>query len=234
MAELQLTPRLSSIATLIPPNSKIADVGTDHALLPISLLRRGIIRSAIASDMREGPLENAFKNMQEFHCQDRLSLRLGAGLERVHPGECDTVVIAGMGGTTIAGILQDAPWTQEGEHTLLLQPMTMIPELRQYLWSHNYEITRELVCSEDRRYYLILRAVGQGRKPLAPAADITECYYSEALLQDPRAQEYLTFLLRHENHVLHGMLQGQSTAAARIMRQKAIVENIAGRVRGGL
>ena len=103
-----------------------------------------------------------------------------AALEAVRPEECDTVSIAGMGGQTIADILAAAPWTGDGEHLLLLQPMTMVYELRQWLWAHGYMIECETVCREERRYYVVLSVRGGGPVRVVP---LSSCAFSPALLQ---------------------------------------------------
>ena len=126
MESMILTPRLACMAALVPQNARLADIGTDHGKLPISLLLDGHIASAIGSDIRSGPLAHAERNAKEHNVS--LSLRLAPGLEGVRAEECDTVTIAGMGGQTIAEILTAAPWTAQGDHLLLLQPMTMIAD----------------------------------------------------------------------------------------------------------
>ena len=144
MESMILTPRLACMAALVPQNARLADIGTDHGKLPISLLLDGHIASAIGSDIRSGPLAHAERNAKEHNVS--LSLRLAPGLEAVRAEECDTVTIAGMGGQTIAEILTAAPWTGQGDHLLLLQPMTMIAELRRWLYAHGYAIERETLC----------------------------------------------------------------------------------------
>ena len=94
--------------------------------------------------------------------------------------ECDTVTIAGMGGQTIAEILTAAPWTAQGDHLLLLQPMTMIAELRRWLYAHGYAIERETLCREDRRRYVVLSVRGGAPKREIP---LSECAVSPALLR---------------------------------------------------
>ena len=166
MESMILTPRLACIAALVPQGAQLADVGTDHGKLPITLLIEGRIAHAIGSDLREGPLDHAARNAEEHGVI--LPLRLAAGLDGISPEECDTVTIAGMGGQTIAEILQNAPWTADGDHLLLLQPMTMIYELRQWLWAHGYAIERETLCREDRRHYVILSVRGGAKACLYP------------------------------------------------------------------
>ena len=123
---MELTPRLRAIAQQVPQGSVLADVGTDHALLPAWLLLEGRIPSAIASDLREGPLARAKETVEQHGVADRVSLRLCDGLSGIQAGEADVVAIAGMGGETIAAILEQAPWTKENT-LLLLQPMTSFP-----------------------------------------------------------------------------------------------------------
>ena len=128
MESMVLTPRLACLASLVPQGARLADIGTDHGKLPVSLLLEGRIAAAIGSDIGEGPLAHAARNAADHGVS--LSLRLAAGLDAVQSEECDTVSIAGMGGQTIAEILAAAPWCERGHHLLLLQPMTMVYELR--------------------------------------------------------------------------------------------------------
>lgn len=140
---LELTPRLGLLASWVRPGAKLADVGTDHAYLPVWLMLHGGVSSAIASDLRSGPLQRARENAEAWGVTKRLDLRLCDGLSGIGPEECDTVVIAGMGGENIAAILAAAPWTADGCHTLLLQPQSRAESLRQFLSENGYRIARE-------------------------------------------------------------------------------------------
>ena len=205
MESMILTPRLACMAALVPPNARLADIGTDHGKLPISLLLDGHIASAIGSDIRSGPLAHAERNAKEHNVS--LSLRLAPGLEAVRAEECDTVTIAGMGGQTIAEILTAAPWTAQGDHLLLLQPMTMIAELRRWLYAHGYAVERETLCREDRRRYVVLSVRGGAPKRAEGAAD------------------YLEQLYLREKKALDGMEQGASENK-RLAYQRALVQCI--------
>lgn len=216
-----LTPRLACIATLVPQGARLADVGTDHGKLPISLLLEGRIASAIGSDIGEGPLAHAGRNAQEHGVS--LSLRLAPGLDVVRPEECDTVSIAGMGGQTIAEILQAAPWTADGAHLLLLQPMTMVYELRQWLWAHGYAIERETLCREDRRRYVVLSVRGGAPAKQVP---LSQCAFSPALLCTSGAADYLQHLLTREQRALAGMEQARDRDDTRLAAQRALVHEI--------
>ena len=130
---IELSPRLRLAADLVPEGARLADVGTDHAYLPACLLMEGKIPSAIAADLREGPLSRARETAAEYGCGDRMAFRLCDGLSGIRPEKTDAVVIAGMGGETIAQILEAAPWVRTRKIPLVLQPMSSIPELRQRL-----------------------------------------------------------------------------------------------------
>ena len=120
----ELSPRLQSVADLVPEGARLADVGTDHAYLPVWLILQGMIDGAVVSDLRQGPLDRARQNAAHYEVSDKLSFRLCDGLRGVQHHEADTVTIAGMGGETIANILSESPWVGLGSCRLILQPMT--------------------------------------------------------------------------------------------------------------
>ena len=153
--QLELTPRLQLLADWVPQGTRLADVGTDHAYLPVWLILHGRVSCAIASDLRKGPLERARLTGRTYGAEN-IEYRLCNGLAEIHSGEVDTVAIAGMGGETIASILSAAPWTKDGKHTLLLQPMTRSAQLRQFLMEHGYVITREALVRDRGTIYPLL------------------------------------------------------------------------------
>ncbi|HCD90461.1 MAG TPA: SAM-dependent methyltransferase [Ruminococcaceae bacterium] len=150
----KLPPRLAAIAALVPDGAHLADIGTDHALLPIRLLLDGKIQSAVATDIRPGPLSRAKENAYAAGVQD-ISCILCDGLTGVTANSVDTVVIAGMGGENIAGILRAAPWACAGT-LLLLQPMSRPEELRAALPSLGLTIRAEQLVRDAGRLYSIL------------------------------------------------------------------------------
>lgn len=220
---VRLTPRLQAIADQIASGARLADIGTDHAYLPIWLIENGRVASAIASDIREGPLARAGENAARHGCLERISLRLGAGLERVGAEECDTVSIAGMGGETIADILAAAPWTAKGEHLLLLQPMTMAAELRCWLWAHGYAIERESLCREEHRHYVVLTVRGGAPKRNIPPG---MCCVSPALCRAEGAAAYLEYVLQREARALAGMEQARDLEPERLAAQRMTVDTL--------
>lgn len=163
----RLPPRLSVIADLVPKNARLADVGTDHGLLPIFLLQEQKILSAIATDIRPGPLDRGMSNAAQ-HGVENISFRLCNGLDAVSPHEADTVVIAGMGGENIVDILQRAPWCSQGVR-LILQPMSRPEVFRSALASLHLRILSETLVEDSGRLYSVLVAEGGVAEEYSPA-----------------------------------------------------------------
>ena len=185
MRKLELSPRLRQLADWVPPGARLADVGTDHAYLPVWLRLHGRVVSAIACDLREGPLARARETGRTYGA-DGIDYRLGNGLEVVAPEEADTIVIAGMGGENIAAILARAPWTADGKHALLLQPQTRAETLRAFLAENGYAIRREALAEDRGAIYPVLEA-GGGEMSLTPG----QLYGGAALLRDPLGDRYI-------------------------------------------
>ena len=151
--------RLKSLAKMVDSGSRIADIGTDHAYLPIELVKTGKIDYAIASDIAKGPLLNAKTDIKEAGFEDKIDVRLGAGLETVtHEDKIDTVVIAGMGGKLMTNILNDA-WDNDYHFkTLILEPNIGEPGVRKWLMNHNYELVEEHIIAEAGHIYELIKA----------------------------------------------------------------------------
>lgn len=224
MRIFELSPRLQSVADLVPQGARFADVGTDHAYLPVWLILNGTVHQAIASDLREGPLENARQTAERFGVSDRLSFRLCDGLMGLKPEEADTIAIAGMGGETIADILSAAPWTAEGEHRLLLQPMTAHPELRAWLDGHGFQIEREILTCEDKTLYSTFMVRAGNSASLTPAE--TWAGRQEMGMDAPLRGQYLDKLLWRAEKALAGIRR--STKNEDTHRRETLEEVAAG------
>ena len=174
MEIVKLPPRLAAIANMVPEGTRLADVGTDHGLIPIRLLQEGRIRSAIASDIRPGPLSRAKANAAQ-HGVEGICFVLCDGLRKIAPNSADTIVIAGMGGETIAAILASAPWTREGK-TLLLQPMSRPEALRAAFERLEMRIEEEKLVRDAGKLYSILRVRGGMPLRLSEAELYTGAY----------------------------------------------------------
>lgn len=147
--EFKLSNRLLACAQEITPLAKIADIGTDHAYIPIWLALKERISHALACDIRIGPLQNAKKNIENFNLSEIIETRLSDGLENISETEADEIIIAGMGGNMITNILEKCSWKNKYQKKFILQPMKYENKLRKYLASNGYEIKSEkaVICS---------------------------------------------------------------------------------------
>ena len=184
--KLELTPRLQALADWVRPGARIADVGTDHGYLPIWLLLRGRITTAIASDLRVGPLERGRRDAADYGVDQEIDFRRCDGLAGIAPEEADTIVVAGMGGENIAQILASAPWTADGRHTLLLQPQSRPETLRGFLADNGYTIVREALVEDRGRLYPVMEARA-GEMRLSKG----QLYCGARLVQDPLGERYI-------------------------------------------
>ena len=208
MKELELTARLRAVADLVPPGAALADIGTDHAYLPAWLLGRGAVRRAIAADINRGPLDRAKLTAQQYNCTDRMEFRLCDGLAGIAPDEVDTIVIAGMGGETVAAILQAAAWVCDERYTLILQPMSAQSDLRGWLWYNGFSIREEqLVCEGDKLYNILVAKYGNAKR--LSAGEEWAGQQSRDMDQ-PLRGEYLTRLLSKIERAVAGISRGKS------------------------
>ena len=158
-----LTPRLECILKYV--NAKTAaDIGTDHAYIPIELIKRGLAKKVIAADVRQGPIDIANANIEKNGLCSKIETRLGSGLSVLKKGEADTIIIAGMGGELIYDILSADIETAKAS-VLILQPMNSQYELRKWLHDNDFSIVSEdIECEEHRVYNLIVVKHGKQDK----------------------------------------------------------------------
>ena len=155
---ITLDKRLSAVAALVRQGSRLADIGTDHAYLPVHLVQAGVCPSAIASDIGAGPLDAARRTVTENGLTREIALRLGDGLSTVKADEIDDIAIAGMGGETIAAILEAAPWVKDTRLRLILQPMTRAEDLRRWLLRNGFSVLEEHLITDGRHLYPVMAA----------------------------------------------------------------------------
>ena len=150
--------RLRAIAGLVGDFRRLADIGSDHAYLPVWLILQGKADFVIAGEIQQGPLEAARRTITEMALEDCIEARLGDGLAVVRPGEIDVIVIAGMGGASIRGILERSPLVVGKLSRIVCQPMTGAAGLRRWLLEHGWLIDAEELVMEDGRLYEVVAA----------------------------------------------------------------------------
>lgn len=218
---MELSPRLRSAAELVPPGARFADIGTDHAYLPVWLILNGVIDHAIAADLRQGPLDRARETAEKYCVSDRMDFRLCDGLTGLRSDETDTIAIAGMGGETIANILADAPWTKGEGITLILQPMSSQPDLRQWLCENGYAIEKECIVREDKTLYTIMLVKAGVMEKLTPAELLAGRQSSDSL-----RGEYLDHMIAKVGRALEGQRSAARRDEAAIGRSVQILDGL--------
>ena len=161
-----LSHRLKIIMSLLGKCRCLADIGTDHGMLPIFAVTSGKAAKAIASDLRSGPLERCRKNVEFYGVAGKIDVRQGNGFESIDPDEADAAAICGMGGMLICEILSDAlsrgkiaPGTK-----LLLSPNTHDEYVRRLLYGGSFEKIREKALRDSGRIYLAVSCVYTGEE----------------------------------------------------------------------
>lgn len=208
---MELAKRLAAAAAYVPAGSVAADIGTDHAHLPIYLVEAGICRRVIATELRPGPFQSALRKIEEHKLIHKIDLRLGDGLKVIGPAETDVLVLAGMGGNTIREILAASPEVLNTVKLLILQPMADPGDLRTWLVSNGWKIYDERLVEENSKIYVIIAAV-PGNEDVKDAV-LLELGPRLAEKKDPLFGRYLEIIAGNYQRALAGMKASNSAAA---------------------
>ncbi|OWZ83079.1 tRNA (adenine(22)-N(1))-methyltransferase [Natranaerobius trueperi] len=206
-----LNNRLRGIKNMIPHGTKfVLDVGTDHSYLPITLIQEEIASYVIASDISVFPLEDANENIRKHGLEECIETRLGDGLQVLNENEYpDLVVIAGVSGEGIVKILQEGYNKLEFDPILVLQAMEDSYSLRKYLLEIGYNFDKEVLISDKKRYYQIIRSIREkGYKNYSKL----ELEYGPQILKNPTKtlKEFLEKELAKINRVINNVNRSSS------------------------
>lgn len=155
----ELSKRLLTVAGMVENDSVVADIGTDHAYIPIYLVEQGVCKKAIAMDVNPGPLERAREHILASGLSEQIVTRLSDGLAKLSENEADTYVIAGMGGPLMVSILARRMDLLQKGKTLVLQPQSEIGEVREFLIHNHYKIIREEMFYDMEKTYVAMKAI---------------------------------------------------------------------------
>ncbi len=200
----KLGERLLACAELVRKGSISADIGTDHAKLPVYLVHSGICERAIASDIAQKPYESAVSLVKEYGLTELIDVRLGGGLDKIAPDEASDIVIAGMGGELIVQILEAAPWIRDTKYNLILQPMSKSSILRSWLMMNEFSIESETAVTDSGRDYTVINSRYTGNKVVPSELEI----FTGKLV--PCQNDSARRLLKKQAKMLRDQLKGLS------------------------
>lgn len=205
---MQLSKRMEMLASLITPGNRLADIGTDHGYIPIYLVEQGQIPSALAMDVRKGPLQRAAAHIEQSKLTQYIETRLSDGLWKLEIGEVDTILIAGMGGPLMERILRERMEIARSVKELVLQPQSEIGEFRGFLAEEGFEIVKEEMVFEEGKYYPMM--VVRPGKP-----------YALSKLD----QEFGPLLIEETHPVLREFLDWEERQCKKLLGKLLLVEN---------
>ena len=201
----ELSKRLQAVADLVTPGMRLADVGTDHAYIPIYLTQNGLVPSAIAMDINKGPLERADTHILEHGMDGKIVTRLSDGLVNLKMEEADTMIAAGMGGGLVIHILNEDPAKTRSLKELILQPQSDIPHFRRFVRKIGWQITEEEMVLEDGKFYPMMKVIHGEKMHISEDTPYTlDEWFGGMLLErkHPVLREYLERELRIRNEIL--------------------------------
>lgn len=200
---MKLPVRLAAIAKNVGICDTVADVGTDHALIPIYLIRQKVCKKVIATDINYGPLEKAQVNIKKYNLQNMIQLRRGNGLSILEGEKVDCLVISGMGGLLIKKILSEGKDIIKYVGRLVLQPNGAEYELRKSFYDIGLSIVDEQLIRDRSKYYQIIVCHPGNMKKY----DFIELDIGPKIIQkkDPLLEDFLVFRISRINQVLNSL-----------------------------
>lgn len=198
---MELSKRLHTIASLVDRVDTVADIGTDHAYIPIYLLKNNICNFAIAGDINKGPIEKAKYNINREGLNRQIETRLGGGLNVIGKGEVQCAIIAGMGGDLIKDIISNDIEKFKSLDYAIVQPVQNVDVFRKYIYKMGFLILEEKICYEDEKFYEILKITyGEEKEEVDPI------YYevSKFLVdkKDYMLKQYIEYLINKYEGIL--------------------------------
>ena len=211
---IKLSERLRMNVSLVPNGARVADIGCDHGYASIWLVEHGTAQTVIAMDVNEGPIRRARKHIRQMGLDSRIECRKSDGLEKLCPGEVDTLLIAGMGGPLMIRILREGAAVMQDVHTLILQPQSELAEVRKFLIGQGFVPVEEKACFDDGKYYFAIcarrRETGDGER----WEEEWQYRYGTYLVKkrDPVLKRYLCKEKGKYEEILNNFAPGQAQA----------------------
>ncbi len=221
--------RLQAVAELVTGGYRMADIGTDHAYVPICLVKAGRIPGAIAADVNKGPLLRAAEHIKANRLENQIETRLSDGFSALKPGEVQSAVLAGMGGGLMIRILKEGAGVTEYLEECILQPQSEVEKVRAFLLEEGFLFLEENMVLDDGKYYPMMkvkppcRRKGEGKSKENPLERAQKQTWTEVELR------YGKILLERQNPVLHEFLEREHCIKQQILSQ--LEKKDSGRIR---
>jgi tRNA (adenine22-N1)-methyltransferase len=221
MEQIKINDRLLTAVPFVRAGKRFADVGTDHAYLPIYLMNLGKISTAIAADINQGPLDKAHENICKYGLNDNIQTVLCDGLSKINPDSVDDIAIFGMGGELIVKIIDEAVWVKDCDKRLILQPMTHPEKLREYLSQNGFNILGETLSFDRGKIYQTICAQYDG---LVRDCDAFTYAFGEYILKEK--SDLLLELLNSAQRKLERKIEGKREGGEDISYELEMLEKI--------
>jgi len=201
---------MKAVSSMVTPGSVLADIGTDHGYVPISLVQRKKIKKAIAMDVNKGPLKRAEEHIREAQLEEYIETRLSDGVKKLEVGEVNSILIAGMGGDLVIRIIKNGMEVCRAVDELILQPQSELGKVRKFLRENNFEIIDEDMVIEEGKYY-----------PMMKVIPVDEIVLWEILPDEviPACDMYGPYLLKNGNPSLRKYLVKQHKQLTKILKE---------------
>ena len=220
--------RLLACSELVRDGAILADVGTDHAYLPIYLMENGKIERAVLSDINQGPLNKARENSEKSGFINKVELRLCNGAEELKDSGATDYAICGMGGELIAEIIERAPHLKNENINLILQPMSKPEALREYLFTNGFEIIRERYVSDAGKHYVCILANFSQRNTVF--SDVDLYFGTEKVFEEANGKERQAYMRVKSNSLLR-TIEGKKLGGFDTQRETSILESLTERMK---
>jgi len=218
----KLDHRLSTAVPFVRPGAVVADVGTDHAYLPIVLTGSGRAARAVASDIHQGPIDRAAQHIAEYGLSDRIDAIRTDGLCGIAPYAPTDIIIFGMGGELITRILSDAPWVKDPAVRLILQPMTHAECVRSYLAQEGFAIVDEVLSKESGKIYQTIVAEFEGTPYELDEVGAELGRFADSKTDEPLRAPFI----EHRIEVLSAAAAGKEKAGVDTRAERAYIERL--------
>lgn len=221
---MELSKRLFAVSALVTSGNSIADIGTDHAYIPIYLMEKEQIVSAVAADVNRGPLLRAREHIEAAGFGGRIETRLSDGFEKFRPFEVESAVLAGMGGGLVMKILSRSPEVTGSLRECILQPQSEIAKVRAFLLENGFSFADEDMVWEDGKYYPMMKVIPKQAQNTGGEEKTvwneTELRYGKLLLK--KKHPVLFSFLRREEALCGGILEKlREKSGSQIEKRKA-------------